>query len=729
MNKKIETECTDRVRSIDASALMISASNKAGMDGVERDRINSIILRESGQSSFMVQQQKKDQNVNKKIEKMRQRLIERESHPSFSSWENENESSSLRSEVNRLIQMRRPSSSCVVIDMDSFYFSCEVISKPELNNVPACVGKSMILTSNYCARRYGVRSAMPGFIADKLVSELSNGREKLLHLPANFELYRKMSDIMKKTLSEYDPFLKSYSLDEAYLNIGPYLDLRIGKGWSHERSSNHLLTKSKRSQTIDQTLDNEIKSDIVKSYTQYEKEETSFSGEISLELTSKIISEMRENVKKSTNGLTCSAGVAPNFLLAKIASDMNKPNGQLCIPHDHKKIMHFLRDLPVRKISGIGRVTEKMLDAFNIRTGAALFQQRAKIQFLFTPSTAKFLLRASLGWSDEDEETTKDTDASLDRKGISRERTFSPQGVWSKILEYLNIVAQSVSKDMQDRNLIARTVTLKVKLKSFEVVTKCKSLSKGQAFNSFEDIIPVVLQLLIDIKRECSKSSFVVRLLGVRCSNFLGADDQKALSIMKRMTIQKYLLIKDSNNSKKVSNKHKESTIYSQENNEAKIIQSIDHEQSLLKSPVDAKIFNKSSLSNGPRSKSLFGHKNLEKNNIRLFVKRNTHQHDKNIKDFLIEQKVNTESIEVQHIGSQTLVGNDENCRTFDNQSICCPICNKCFEKNENDLLNQHIDACLNGSLVRKLVKQDSKSGYSQVAKRRKCLAQFFEKG
>ena len=121
--------------------------------------------------------------------------------------------------------------------------ACELLNRPDLNDKPACVGRGMILTSNYVARRYGVRSAMAGFIGDKLVEELSEGRERLIHVPSNFVLYKEKSKIVTEVVREYDPYrMKSYSLDEVYLDIGPYLALFIKhRDYTHEQIRDKLL--------------------------------------------------------------------------------------------------------------------------------------------------------------------------------------------------------------------------------------------------------------------------------------------------------------------------------------------------------------------------------------------------------------------------------------------------------------------------------------------------------
>ena len=197
-----------------ASALVIAATDKAGMAGIDRARIDKIILRESGHSLYMQQQRKRDQQVQLRIDQIRNKLNKEERiNPT---WRKKLQ------HLSELVRRRPIRSTCVVIDMDMFFMACELLTRPDLVDKPACVGGSMITTSNYVARRYGksaaeevkvvycfsdygdgmtgVRSAMAGWIGDKLVEELSGGKEKLIHVKSNFELYKDKSNIVKTQL-------------------------------------------------------------------------------------------------------------------------------------------------------------------------------------------------------------------------------------------------------------------------------------------------------------------------------------------------------------------------------------------------------------------------------------------------------------------------------------------------------------------------------------------------
>lgn len=153
--------------------------------------------------------------------------------------------------------------------MDMFYAAVEIRDRPELATVPVAIGsESMISTANYEARKYGVRSAMPGFIGRKLCPQL-------IFVPCNFHKYREVGIIFKDVVEHYDPDFESMGLDECNLDVTDYC-------------LNHGITTDEGKQ--------------------------------------KLAEEIRSKVKDATK-LTCSAGISCNRMIAKICSDMNKPDG------------------------------------------------------------------------------------------------------------------------------------------------------------------------------------------------------------------------------------------------------------------------------------------------------------------------------------------------------------------------------------------------------------------
>jgi DNA polymerase IV len=183
----------------------------------------------------------------------------------------------------------RPHMKIIHLDMDCFYAAVEMRERPELAGQPIAVGggsrRGVVTTCNYEARKFGVHSAMPGFLARQRCPQL-------IFLPVRFDLYREASAQIRSILHDYTPLVEPLSLDEAYLDVTG--------------------------------LDR-------------------YAWDIAKEIRERIFTETR---------LTSSAGIAPNKMLAKIASDWRKPNGQFAITPD--QIEAFMRDLPIRKIWGVG---------------------------------------------------------------------------------------------------------------------------------------------------------------------------------------------------------------------------------------------------------------------------------------------------------------------------------------------------------------------------------------
>ncbi len=187
------------------------------------------------------------------------------------------------------------------IDMDCFYAAVEMRDNPELLNVPLAIGgdegrRGVLCTSNYQARKYGVRAAMPSFMAKKLCPDL-------IILPPRFDVYRQESDSIRKIFARYTEFIEPLSLDEAYLDVT----------------------------TVEL-----------------------YQGSATL-IAQAILNDIWQELR-----LTASAGVASNKLIAKIASDENKPNGICIVTPD--KIDDFIANLPVKKLFGVGPKLQQKLE-------------------------------------------------------------------------------------------------------------------------------------------------------------------------------------------------------------------------------------------------------------------------------------------------------------------------------------------------------------------------------
>lgn len=293
------------------------------------------------------------------------------------------------------------------IDMDAFFAAVEMRDNPALRNVPMAVGGSsdrrgVIATSNYEARKYGVRSAMATAHALKLCPQLVLVRGRM-------QKYKEASDIVFEVFHQYTSKVQGLSWDEAYLDVTE-CDL-------HHNSA---------------TL---------------------------------IAQEIRQKIFEKTNGLTASAGIAPNKLLAKMASDLNKPNGQFTIaPHE---IESFIVKVPVEKIHGVGRVTAKYMNDMNIKTCLDMQKfSRSEMIHLF----GKFgdnLFDYCRGIDEREVETEHE------RKSLGTEETFSKdldnyEEMKNHILKMVQEVRESL-EDYQDR--VVKNLHVKIKYHDFKVTT------------------------------------------------------------------------------------------------------------------------------------------------------------------------------------------------------------------------------------------------------------------
>lgn len=431
---------------------------KAGMDGVDKEKVQKIVYEMSKGSKYFENEQRRETYIQQRIENLRCQaaLLTASDIADFEKIADRR--------VLELEASRDLSRTWIHVDMDAFYAAVETLENPSLAGKPMAVGNmSMICTANYEARKFGVRAAMPGFIARKLYPDL-------IFVPTNFQKYSHYSELTRKVFREYDSRFIARSLDEAYLDVTDVCRQRC------------------------------------------------MSGE-------RVAEEIRHAVHSET-GLTCSAGVAANRLLAKVCSDINKPNGQYVMPNERPAIMAFLSSLPIRKVSGIGKVTERMLkDVLGINTCDDLLQKRAMVCALFSQCSADFFLSVGLGLGGVEPPEEEH------RKSISTERTFPATSDEVEIFKKLDDIANTLSKDMEKEGIRGRTLTLKLKTIAFEVRTRAVSLQLY--IYSKDDILHHSLKLL---KAELPLS---LRLIGLRISHF--KDSKSGPSDPTQKTLTSYL--------------------------------------------------------------------------------------------------------------------------------------------------------------------------------------------
>lgn len=338
----------------------------------------------------------------------------------------------------------------VHIDCDAFYAAVEEIDRPELKEVPMAVGQGVLTTCNYEARKYGCRSAMAGFVALKLCPQL-------ICLPLNFEKYTAKAREVRAVLAIYDPRFESSSIDEAYLNITDYCDK------------------------------NDLTPDAA-------------------------VTQLRQRVHDECK-ITISAGIAPNAKIAKICSNKNKPNGQFRIPNDRMAVMAFMRDLPVRKVNGVGRVLERELDAIGIKNCGQIYEFRAYLHRLFGEKTGHFLLQTCLALGRTDVSPADDHE----RKSVGTESTFRDMSDKEELREKLKHTATSLEEDMKRVGVKGRTLVLKIKLHTYEVFTR--QVITPKAVSQADDLYKYAEPMLARLEKDIPNMR--LRLMGLRCTNLV----------------------------------------------------------------------------------------------------------------------------------------------------------------------------------------------------------------
>ncbi|PFH53760.1 hypothetical protein AMATHDRAFT_991 [Amanita thiersii Skay4041] len=432
----------------------------------DQTEINRIIADASKGSKFYENEKRKDKDLTERIRKILKQRDEAMKGADISRIE-----ALVDNMLSELEAQRDLSQIIVHVDMDAFFANVELLYNPDLEGKPFGVGHGVLTTASYEARKYGVRSGMPTYIAKKLCPEL-------ILVSNHFQKYMDKSKQVMDVFRRYDPSIAIAGCDEGYLNITPYCE-------------EHGLTPDE------------------------------------------CVQEMRSKVFEDTQ-LTASAGIAPNKvpsysswcyqmltqkqMLAKICSDKNKPNGQFHLPFDAKAIVEFMRDLSIRKVPGVGRVNERLLESIGIKTCGDIYQYRATVYLMDKQFGLGFLLRTYLGIGSNVVQPYQREE----RKSIGAERTFSALGDKEKIFNKLEEIAQELEHDMETNGWTGRTVTLKYKLDTYQVFTRAKSMDKW--ITKKEDLFAIGKELLMP------EFPLRLRLIGLRVTKLKDLRNQASSS-------------------------------------------------------------------------------------------------------------------------------------------------------------------------------------------------------
>lgn len=346
------------------------------------------------------------------------------------------------------------------IDMDAFYASVEQLDNPWLKGKCVIVGgtsnRGVVSASSYEARRFGVRSAMPIFQARQ---KCPDG----VFIPPRMARYKEVSQKIMAILREFSPQVEVVSIDEAYMDISG----------SQRLHGNPEI--------------------------------------VAMDIKSKI---------RKTLGLTCSVGVAPGKFLAKVASDMDKPDGLTIIAP--QEVHQFIESLPVQKVPGVGKKTFLRLESMGIK---ALGDVKKFPEKMLLERLGKFGQRLIGLASGTDHSTVTPWSP---HKSVSSERTLGEDTRDKKLLHtYLLKQSEEVARQLRKAGVRARTITIKIKHADFKQFTRSKTISTPT--RSSETIYQHAADLLDNY--ELTQK---IRLIGVGTSGFKSAGQPVQLDLFDR---------------------------------------------------------------------------------------------------------------------------------------------------------------------------------------------------
>jgi DNA polymerase IV len=344
------------------------------------------------------------------------------------------------------------------LDMDAFYPAVEALDNPALKGKPVIVGGSpkrgVVSSASYEAREFGVHSAQP--IA-KAVRLCPHG----IFLPVRMKRYKEISEQVFEIFRRFTPLVEPLSIDEAFLDV---------------TGSTHLFGDP-------------------------------------VEIAKKI----KQTIVQET-GLTVSAGVAPSKFVAKIASDMEKPDGLTVVRPD--RVREFLDPLPIKKMWGVGKATQEALGRLNVRTFKDL--SRVPVKLLERRFGIHGLKMHLLSMGIDKRAVVPDQDV----KSIGHEETFSHDisDIGAAKRELLSL-ADKIARRMRQKKTTGRTITLKVKYDDFVQITRSATLPKPT------DDGPEIYSIACGLLEKTDAGKRPVRLLGISLSklSFPASENQLAL--------------------------------------------------------------------------------------------------------------------------------------------------------------------------------------------------------
>jgi DNA polymerase IV len=324
------------------------------------------------------------------------------------------------------------------LDLDAFYAAVEELENPELRTQPLVVGgdprgRGVVATANYVARRFGIHSAMS-------CAEALRRCPQAVFVRPRHALYREHSHGVWETVRGIVPTVEQTGLDEGYLDIGAAI---AGGKAADERPADAAAFGGRRGEVADDFL------------------------------AARVVAEAVQTAVRAGSSLTCSLGVAPCKVVAKVASDARKPGGLVVVPPGREAA--FLAPLAVRRLPGVGPKAEERLQRADVETVGDLAALADDELRRVLPGTVGAMLRDRARGIDP-----RGLELDTERISISVENTFERDiADRERLHDELRGMATEVAAALRRRGQVARTVTTKLRYADFSIRSRSTSLSTG----------------------------------------------------------------------------------------------------------------------------------------------------------------------------------------------------------------------------------------------------------
>ena len=341
----------------------------------------------------------------------------------------------------------QPIRKIIHVDMDAFYASVEQRDNPELRGKPVAVGGSrergVVAAASYEARKFGVKSAMASKIAYQRCPHI-------IFVRARFEVYKEVSKAIREIFSRHTDLIEPLSLDEAYLDV----------------------TENK----------------------------------MGFETATEVAMAIKQSIKEELN-LVASAGISINKFLAKVASDMDKPDGLYVI--QASKIDRFVADLEVKKFFGVGKVTMEKMHRMGVYRGKDLQRYSEEEMKRRFGKSGAYYYNICRGIDH------RPVNPNRIRKSLGAERTFEVDLIEElDLTTEINRISEEVARRIEKAKAFGKTITLKVKFNDFTQITR--SQTRTEPYVKLDDLAQSAKELL----RQLDDDHLPIRLMGITVSNF-----------------------------------------------------------------------------------------------------------------------------------------------------------------------------------------------------------------